>query len=111
MMLFSKRQAVFLLNQVYKVQELGILLESCELRYINSERARDLDSLNKVDLRQQIANGKQETALERGKNDGYVSTIQGLTKDVRKQKVGKWIIIVAGVATTYGGYRLGKSLK
>lgn len=110
-MLFTMRRSVFLLNQVDKVSELQILLKSSELRFSNCQKERDLDSLNKVDLRKQITNGKGEISMERGKNDVYLGQIQQLTKEVRGHKVGKWIAIGLGIAGTYGGYRLGKALK
>lgn len=64
------------------------------------------DSLDKRDLRKTNQNSSEKFILAEQKNKGLESTITSLNRTVNRQKVYKWVAIVAGgVASSYLGYK------
>lgn len=64
------------------------------------------DSLDKIDLKKINKNTEEKYLLCNQKNKALDLTIHGLNKDLNRQKVYKWVAIVAGGAvSSYLGYK------
>jgi len=64
------------------------------------------DSLDKIALKKINQNSEEKFSLSEKKNKALDLTISGLNKDINRQRVYKWVAIVAGGAvSSYLGYK------
>ncbi len=97
-----KRLRLFLASDSICSMEMNNLKFAIKLK---NERIAS-DSLDKRDLKEINQNSIEKFMLAEQKNKALDLNIQGLNKDVNRQKVYKWVAIVAGGAvSSYLGYK------
>lgn len=99
---FSVSQSKFLLKQCYRTEELDTLLSLCE------KQNAELDSINKrnsvimLNYKEIADNNTKIIGIKDYQIEKLNESLSQTNKDVRKQKVYKWIAI--GVGTIIAGY-------
>jgi len=103
---FSITQAKYLEKQVYKVRELDTLYSICNSQIANKKAIQDSLKKNILDYQRIIANDNQKFYLKENEVNSLKATVSGLNRQLRGQKVAKWLAIgIGGALSGYLGYK------
>jgi len=97
---FTQPQAKFLLKQAYRVLQLDTTLKVCQAVNLNFEEDLRLANAMITNQQQQLFNRQEVLGLKDYEIDNLKAQVKKGQKEVRRQKVFKWIAIGVGGAVS-----------